>query len=139
MNLIKAIDPVHGDIGIFLPNENNPINLRIRCPELKWMTIFGAPYIDLFGREKLLSTPCHKVHLISDSLIGLQLVESIYDEIPSGLRRTVKSHLGEEAFVEEGKGIKRYKTGLTPEFDFSGVLFDPKKPIVVPQILTRKR
>lgn len=136
---INIVEPVYGNISILIPNKSEPINLNIRLPELKWITILGQPYIELFGKEKLLSTPCYKVHEYSHSIIGLQMVNSVYDEIPSELKKAVKMHLGEEAFVEEGKGIKRHKTGLTPIFDYSGVLFNPQKPIEVQEIYKRDR
>jgi hypothetical protein len=136
---IDLIEPVYGAIGIVQSDEYSPINLRVRLPELKWITLFGQPYIDLFGKEKLAATPCFKVHEINDQTIGIQLTESIYNEIPSSLKKSIKMYLGEDAFVEEGKGVKRYKTGVTPIFDFSGILFDSRSPIVEPQIYKRDR
>jgi hypothetical protein len=139
IDFIKIVEPIHGDIGISNNKDSNPIDLTVRCPELKWMVIFGKPYIELFGRDKLLSVPCYRVHEFNENLIGLQLVESIFEEVPIDVRLSVKKHLGEEAFVEEGKGIRRHKVGLVPQFDFNEVLFDPLKPIKEPQIITRKR
>ncbi len=140
-NFMNAVDPVYGEIGIEHSNnnKNNPIDLRVRYPDLKWISIFGKPYIELFGRDQLLSAPCYKVHEFGENIIGLQLTESIFDDLSLEVRSAVKKHLGEEAFVEEGKGIRRHQVGLVPEFDFSEVLFDPSKPIVEPQILKRKR
>ncbi len=63
----------------------------------------------------MLSAPCYKVHEFGANLIGLQLTESIVDDIPFEVRSAVKKHLGEEAFVEEGKGISRYQVGLVPK------------------------
>ncbi|MFD1886473.1 hypothetical protein [Paenibacillus wenxiniae] len=140
-NFMNAVDPVYGEIGIEHSNnhKNNPINLRVRYPELNWISIFGKPYIELFGRDQLLSAPCYKVHEFGENIIGLQLTESICDDLSFEVRSAVKKHLGEEAFVEEGKGIRRHQVGLVPAFDFSEVLYDPSKPIVEPQILKRKR
>lgn len=138
-NFMNAVEPVYGEIGIINSNENKPINLRVRYPELNWISIFGKPYIELFRRDQLLSAPCYKMHEFGENIIGLQLTESIFDDLSLEVRSAVKKHLGEEAFVEEGKGIRRHQVGLVPEFDFSEVLFDPSKPIVEPQILKRKR
>ncbi len=140
-NFMNEVESVYGEIGIEHSNnnKNNPIDLRVRYPDLKWISLFGKPYIELFGRDQLLSAPCYKVHEFGANLIGLQLTESIVDDIPFEVRSAVKKHLGEEAFVEEGKGIRRHQVGLVPQFDFSEVLFDPSKPIVEPQILKRKR
>ncbi|TYP71096.1 hypothetical protein BCM02_11045 [Paenibacillus methanolicus] len=38
------------------------INLAVIHPELVWYNVFGKPYIDLFGRDKLLATPCYRIH-----------------------------------------------------------------------------
>lgn len=62
------------------------INLEIRQPELQWFNVFGKPYVELFGREKLLATPCYKVHEISENLIAIQLTQSPYDEITASWR-----------------------------------------------------
>ena len=122
-----------------LPEWCESINFRVRHPELAWINYFGRPYIDLFGREKLLSAPCYRTFEISEDLIGLQMTEDLFQPIPSDVRYAVKKHLGEDAFVEEGKWYRMYKTGRVPAFDFSNVLFDPSKPIEEPQIRMRQK
>ncbi|QHW31024.1 hypothetical protein GZH47_09265 [Paenibacillus rhizovicinus] len=121
IDFIEIIKPEFGEVGISDLTKSQPINLKIRCPELKWMVIFGEPYIKMFGRQKLISAPVYKTHNFTEHTIGLQLVESIYSEVPKETRYNVKKHLGEEAFVEESKNIKRYKDGLIPDFNFTGV------------------
>lgn len=137
--LLLLMEPVQADIwNLMLPEWSEPINLKVRHPELAWINYFGRPYIDLFGREKLLSAPCFRTFEVGKNLIALQMTEDLFQPIPSDVRYAVKKHLGEEAFVEEGKWYRSYKTGLVPEFDFSNVLFDPSKPIEEPQIWKRK-
>ncbi|WP_046213998.1 hypothetical protein [Paenibacillus wulumuqiensis] len=129
---IRIIEPVYGKIELVTDFESGPIDLEIRYPELQWMNIFGEPYINLFGREHLLATPCHQVHQISDSIIGLQLTESVVDEITDTLRKQIKQHLGEEAFVIQGiKNMRRYKPGKVPVFDYTNVLSNPSKPVKI--------
>ncbi|HYH05029.1 MAG TPA: hypothetical protein VEC37_18205 [Bacillota bacterium] len=136
--LIILLEPVQGEIvNLSFPGWEAPINLRVRHPELHWMALFGKPYIDMFGKEKLLNTPCHSINSIGDNVIAIQVIESIFEPIPSDARTTIKKYLGEDAFVEEGKSCRSYTTGRVPEFDFSEVLFDKTKPISEPKIRTR--
>lgn len=93
----------------------------------------------MFGRERLLSTPCHSVHTIGDNIVALQLTDNLFEPIPPSVRSTVKKHLREDAFVEEGKLYRTYNSGKVPKFDFSNVLFDGTKPIVEPQIRVRNK
>ncbi len=138
--LLNLLEPVQANIwNKMLPEWSRPINFRVRHPELAWINYFGRPYIDLFGREKLLSAPCFRTFEIGEDLIGLQMTEDLFQPIPSDVRYAVKKHLGEDAFVEEGKWYRMYKTGRVPAFDFSNVLFDPSKPIEEPQIRMRQK
>ncbi|ODM27975.1 hypothetical protein [Acetivibrio mesophilus] len=141
--LIDLIEPVHGKIvnesfaGAF-----EPVELTIRHPELQWMNFFGKPYINLFGREKLLSVPAHNVESIGDKVIAIQTTDNIFEPIPNDIREKIKKHLGENAFVWDGKRALVYKNkeeNIVPKFDFSEVLFDKTKPIIEPQIRIRKR
>ena len=127
--LTTLIEPVYGEIvnESFLEH-NMPINLKCRLPEIGWMVIFGEPYIKMFAKEKLLKTPCCKVESVGNS-ITLQISKNIFDPIPSTDRDLIKQYLGADAFVESGKPVRAYKTGMTPDFDFSEVLFDKCKPI----------
>lgn len=139
--IINLLEPVQGDIANYtFPDSHEPIDLQIRHPEIQWMNFFGRPYIDLFGREKLLSAPCYKVETIGDDIIALQVTENIFEPIPNEVRTAIKKHLGENAFTWEGKRALVYKNkeNLVPKFDFSEVLFDKTKPVVEPQIRTRQ-
>lgn len=137
--LLVLLEPVQARIwNCMLPGWYAPLDFQVRHPELAWINYFGRPYIDLFGREQLLSAPCFRTFEIGKDIIALQMTEDLFQPIPSDVRYAVKKHLGEDAFVEEGKSSRLYKTGRVPEFDFSNVLFDPSKPIEVPQIRMRQ-
>jgi hypothetical protein len=77
--------------------------LRRYLPNLCWANIFGTSYIELFGRETLLSTPAFLVSEISKNIIYLQLTEDIYDlktnylEV-DGVRQKAKRHLDNNIF-----------------------------------------
>jgi hypothetical protein len=81
--------------------------LRRWIPELFWTTIFGPPYVKLFGRDRLLSAPCFSAEEIGPSIIRLQLSKSIYEMRDSfdqldGIRSAVKRHLDVDAFWRRG-------------------------------------
>jgi hypothetical protein len=136
IKLIILLEPVHGKIiNESFPGGHEGMALETRLPELQWMNFFGQPYIDLFGREKLLSSPACKIELIGDNLIALQTTEDVFSPIPNDIREKIKRYLGENAFMWDGKRSIAYKNkeNLVPEFDFSNVLFDKTKPIIVPQ------
>jgi len=140
--LVCLIGPVYGKIvNESIPGAFEPIDLTIRHPELHWMNFFGEPYIELFGREKLLSAPAHKVESIGDKVIAIQTTDNVFEPIPNEIREKIKTHLGENAFVWNGKQALAYKNkeNLVPKFDFSEVLFDKTKPIIEPQIRTRNK
>jgi hypothetical protein len=135
--LIILIEPVYGEIvNESFPEYNIPINLRLRLPEVGWMMIFGEPYIGMFTKDKLLSTPCYKIESCGDAIM-LRVTENVFDPIPLERRNLIKQHLGVDSFVETGKPVRAYKTGKVPDFDFSEVLFDKTKPPVEPKIHRR--
>ncbi len=57
------------------------INLTVIHPDLVWYNVFGEPYIKLFGKEKLLSTPGFMVEELSGNLIAIQLQDNIFTSI----------------------------------------------------------
>ncbi|NOU74269.1 hypothetical protein GC098_23215 [Paenibacillus sp. LMG 31458] len=133
--IISITEPIRG----IIVNENIPgafgeaENLRVIHPELHWINLFGKPYIELFGRDKLLSAPCYHVEELNKDVIALQLTENPFEPIPEEDRRLVKQHLGEEAFVSDGFTYRYYeiekKKTKVPDFDFSEVMFDSNLPI----------
>ncbi|MDB5059587.1 MAG: hypothetical protein JWO59_3059 [Chloroflexi bacterium] len=93
--------------------------LRKYLPDLVWGTIFGPPYVKLFGREVLLSAPAYLATETAEDTIYLQLTESLTDlqtqyEAVANVREAVKDHLGRDAFLDMDLGIHhKYRT---PEF-----------------------
>ena len=139
-DLIVILEPVHGEIvNLSFPGWETPKHLKVRHPELNWTVLFGRPYIDLLGKEQLLSVPCYSKYMIGNNVVALQLTESVFEPIPSSVRNSVKKYICEGAFVEEGKSYRTYKTGKVPDFDFSNVLFDKTIPIIEPTIRTKSK
>lgn len=85
-------------------------------PDLSWGTIWGAPYIELFGRDTLLTVPAYEVYELNAKSIYVQLSKSMLD-LKSNyvavdiIREQVKNHLNSDVFYqpERGKGY-RYTT-----------------------------
>jgi hypothetical protein len=56
-------------------------DLRKYLPEVLWVTIFGAPYVKLFGLERLLSAPAFKVEQMGPEMVYVQLTERLDDAV----------------------------------------------------------
>jgi hypothetical protein len=140
---IHLLEPVQGEIvNESFPGAFKPLDLTIRHPELQWMNFFGKPYIDLFGKEKLLSAPAYRVESLGSNVIAIQTTDNVFEPIPDTVREKIKRYLGENAFVWNGKRAWDYnkKTdNIAPHFNFSEVFFDKNKPIIEPQIWKRKK
>jgi hypothetical protein len=77
-------------------------DIQKAIPDLYWMTVFGAPYVKMFG-EKLLSAPTHKTEVLNNTMVSLQLTSNL-DDVKNNVatfaesKRRVKLFLGEKAF-----------------------------------------
>lgn len=90
--------------------------LRRWLPDMYWGMIFGPPYVELFGKAKLLSAPAAIVQELSPDHIYLQLTDAITDlktdfQKVDEVRKAVKAHLNHSAFFEPEAGPKhKYQT-----------------------------
>lgn len=96
--------------------------LRKNLPQLSWGTVFGMPYINLFGREHLLKSPAYLVRELSDKMIYVQLTESLSDlttdyTMVELIRYKVKQHLNNNAFFNPT--FERNHKYSTPIFELS--------------------
>jgi hypothetical protein len=95
--------------------------LRKYVPDIYWVTVFGKPYVDLFSRERLLSTPAHCVRELENGSVFIQLTEFPGEsgEGPNSYqarKALAKNHLNSDAFFDPGKGVDyRY---FVPEFSW---------------------
>jgi hypothetical protein len=87
-------------------------------PDMYWLTIFGKPYLEMFGREKLLAAPQCSSRPIGEDHVALQLTNSLeevwanelgYEEKKSALKR----YLNERAFLSPEIERSQY---VHPEF-----------------------
>lgn len=87
--------------------------LRHWLPDIFWGTVFGPPYVALFGKDKLLSAPVAVAEQISDDMIYIQLTDRLADVASDPVdmaerRKAFKDHLGVDAFFEEGRGYDSF-------------------------------
>ena len=96
-------------------------NLLKGIPDLYWTNIFGRPYVDLFGLERLCSVPAAVVDQVTAEHIYVQLTADIVDVkvdlLEFSKRRSLaKLHLNCNAFFEKEAGLDR--TYNVPRFRF---------------------
>jgi hypothetical protein len=90
-----------------------------RClPDLVWGQIFGPAYVELFGMEKLLSTPAYMVEQLTPDAVYIQLTESVFDECDHpeevhAIRQLAKRHLDDNIFFDPYRSPEHvYRTPL---------------------------
>jgi hypothetical protein len=100
-----------------------------RLPGIYWANFFGRPYIEFFGREKLLATPCYEVREINNDLILLLTAESLNapeminsDEVVN----QVKAYLNQNAFA--GPNFPDEPCAV-PKFNFGDVRWSAEPPV----------
>jgi hypothetical protein len=91
--------------NLFVPS----IILKRYIPDVYWITLFGAPYVRLFSRQRLLSAPVHRVDELENGSIILQLTTHLADTVTDEaafehLRSSVRKHLNCDAIFDEKKG-----------------------------------
>jgi len=79
--------------------------LRQGIPDLSWLTVFGTPYVSLFGRERIRSSPNAFIEELAHDLFSLRLSDDIRDvgnkpEEFFSRAQEIKRHLNNNAFFE---------------------------------------
>jgi hypothetical protein len=77
-------------------------------PDLFWAQIFGRAFVDLFGLDKLLSSPAYQVEQLTPDAVYVQLTESIFDvrDRPAEVharKQLVKRHLDDNIFLDSSR------------------------------------
>jgi len=80
-------------------------SLRHWLPDMPWAVVFGPAYVQMFGKEKLLSCPAYKVEELGPEMVFIQLTPNMDDihqhyEVVMQARSIAKQHLGEECFFK---------------------------------------
>ncbi len=97
--------------------------LQKNIPDLYWGTVLGRPYVELFGRDRILSAPAAIVEELAENIFYLQLTDDIrdletrFDEVEA-VRQAIKEHLGSDAFFDETLGPDH--TYRVPFFPLNG-------------------
>jgi len=120
-DLIPLLLPAYGEIrNMSLRGADLPLDLRRRLPDIPWVSIYGPPYVSLFGRERLLAAPFTRVDEVHPGYIWAQASDSAFDVVPDEAKNAIRMHLGDDAFMSGGRW--RYTDGKAPSFDFSKVV-----------------
>jgi hypothetical protein len=86
--------------------QNVSVKIQKCLPDLLWFTIFGRPYVRMFGRDCLLGAPCKSAIELPNDAISLQLTDDLSSNPESWLafrlaREKCKQHLGLTAFCND--------------------------------------
>lgn len=92
-------------------------------PDVYWGMVLGRPYVKLFGRERILSSPAAHVEELAENIFYIQLTDDIrdletrFDDVEK-VRQAVKEHLNNNAFFDESLGANHSYN--VPFFDMNG-------------------
>jgi len=85
-----------------------------------WLNYFGPPFVELFGRQKLIQAPVYAARPVGPGVLILTSPSPL-DYGKGGVRgaeETLKDYLGREAFFDTKRPGGPYRT---PTFDFAAV------------------
>lgn len=116
-DLVVQLSPVYGEIrSMAAKGWDTPINLLLRLPDVPPVSIYGKEYIEFFGHEKIEGAPFIKREKVG-SCYWLVASEILEEDVPSAVRSSIRSFLGEKSFMADGKW--KYSDGNAPNFDLS--------------------
>jgi hypothetical protein len=95
-------------------------DLKQGVPNLGWVTLFGKPYVDLIGLDRLMGCPAYRVEKWSEQLVEIQITERVEElerdyESFELARDKVKRFLGMSFFVSANAS-----SAVTPCFQERG-------------------
>lgn len=112
---LNGLAPYKGSLNVFTHS------LTQSLPDVLWAQVFGPAYVEMFGMEKLMSTPAYRVEQLRPDAVYIQLTESLFDlhecyaEVDA-VRERVKKHLDDNIFFNPGSSAGHvYKV---PVFQF---------------------
>ena len=109
--------------------------LRNWLPDMPWAVVFGSPYVRMFGKEKLLTTPAYHVEEIGAEMVLIQLtprmedIHEKYDEVMQA-RALAKQHLGEACFFKPELAYDYKSTKVSAEK--TGKVFKVPEFVLIP-------
>jgi hypothetical protein len=111
--LALAIEPVYGEIrNTAYPGWDSPFDLKVRLPDVPWVSIYGLPYLEHFGIERIRNAPFNSVTALSNTMIWAQATSSVFDEVTDQTKHVIRQHLGEDSFMRAPRW--RYQSGSAP-------------------------
>lgn len=98
--------------------------LLLRLQRLDWLTFFGEPYVEMFGRSRLLNAPCHQVREISGGVVMLATPRPDSSELTrsDAFLLELEQYLDRNGFA--GYGYPEVPCRV-PHFDLSGTVIGP--------------
>lgn len=107
--------------------------LKHWLPELPWGVVFGEPYVQLFGMNRLLNAPAYKVQKISNNAVYIQLSPSLSDlitnyDVVNGVRQNIKNHIGRDVFFDVNKAYALELMGEIPASQWAKLHSEFKQP-----------
>lgn len=111
--LIPVVDAVYGEVrNMAMPYADAPIDLWTRLPDIPAVSIYGLPYVKMFGEDNVLEASFLVIRRLSGGRYWLEAARSILEPVAEEVKAAVRSHLGEDAFMQ---GRKRfYKRSRAP-------------------------
>lgn len=103
------------------------IDMVKHLPAIYWNQVFGAPYVRLFGLDKLLATPAFKVEQLGPEMVYVQLTETLFDVRErtahvKAIRQQVVTHLDPDNNIIFNPNNPHDHVYQVPDFQF------PEKP-----------
>lgn len=109
-----------------------PIDLATEwLPNLFWAQIFGPPWVELFGADRLASVPAYRVEEVAPDRWLVQLTERLGDVVDDHdrfdrIRAAAKAHLGADAFYSAERGLTGpYRVATIPTLVDRGLVDEP--------------
>lgn len=115
LDLAPIVETLYGSIRRMDDYWAIPMNLTVRLPNVPWLSIYGPPYVEMFGEERIFDAPFWKVWKLDSGHVVAQLTEHIDDDYGEPERKAVREFLGADAFLEGKNRPRHYKTGRVPK------------------------
>ena len=117
-SIVPLVEPIYGEIrSMAFDCWETPMDLTKRLPDIPNVSIYGPPYVMLFGHDCVERAPFLRVQELQPGYFWLEATECPFDEVPQELRTRVREHFGEDAFMRGKKW--RYDSGRAPLIDLS--------------------
>lgn len=119
---------------------HNPVDITRRLPHPEWFVYFGNPYLNFWGKEKILQAPVYKVFTDFSCGIGLQLTADLTQPVSPKISNDLVSYLNVDSFTERDRAQLNHPTvkDNLPQLDFSQIKRYPEAPFNVHKVLTRE-